>query len=233
MDGDGFLGCLPRLLPFPEAPSDDADDSSVQLLDAAPEHMRKITNAKRPISVVDSDEEAKGFGGEAERVIRPDNAAGPSRKRLRHSSSDGDVDAEPLVAIPLHSSVDDHPVAGPSRPPSPPLNPDNLLLEVLEVLPDLCPEWAMTTLKAVIQNGHAGQSVGRVVGAALEIPSGYPKARPPEALTREKPLEIGESYRDPLFRRDKRCGEAYRLASLIALEEKFSRVPVPQWVRAR
>lgn len=193
-----------------------------------PNHLKRKNNASRPIEVEDSEEERDDHCGNIE-IDEP----GSLKKRPRSSlplnieADNLDIPSPSLVLFQLHS-----PVAGPSGPkePPPPLTPAELLLHVLEVLPDVCPDFALKLLKAALLEGRVQKLVEKVVDHALEMVGGYPKMG--EAKGKEKAIvqAAGLSYLDKDHRKEERMGKGYRIKSLGTLEETFPRIPVPQSV---
>ncbi|ORY27659.1 hypothetical protein BCR39DRAFT_537745 [Naematelia encephala] len=224
---------------FPPGPLIDEDDEDVIILDQAPLHMRKVTNRDAPINVEDDSE------GEIELPVkrkRRDSRTGtldvstpdPPSKRPSHPPTASSGAPSPS-GLPHTSTVSgvagpsrfSDPLSGPSNPAAP-LTPEDLLAGVLEILPDICPEYALTQLSAEVALGRRIDSpVARVVQIALELETGYPKATPRDK-GKDKANDAPQAdYRDRTYRRDERTGYGYCLRSQRALENHFMRIPIP------
>ena len=117
-------------------------------------------------------------------------------------------------------------VAGPSHSQTP---VKSLLPGVLEVFPDICPTWAMQALQESIDRDET-ENIRRVVELVVEMTEGYPRAAASSSTTivaRDTTLDTMK-YKDPRFRKAERCGESYRISTLVALEHSFPRMPIKQ-----
>lgn len=208
----------------------DNDNSSVQALEEAPNHMRRVSNAAKPIEVDDSDEDTDEREDEDEAVIVDATERLRKRRRFQFESPD-DLDEDNdfyIVASPPNHDVAQPAQAGPSQHHPPPPIPADLLLQVLEILPDLCSEFALRSLTIEVEEGPIGRLVGKVVEMALEMVEGYPKAADLRGKQKDKVEPASDTtYRDGEHRKEKWTGGAYWLRSLISLEESFPRMPVP------
>lgn len=209
----------------------------MQALDEAPDHMKRKSNAEKPIELQDTD-------GEDE-----EPEAGPSRRKRRlkaYESSDVEVPSTPPihpkssrspglfdVADPHFEAVVPQPTneAGPSETKSSEPDVGNLLLQVLDILPDVCPEYALKHLTVEVQAGRTDRAVEEFVEMALEMSTntGYPKAGDSKAKGKDKAEVIEEgTYEDPRYRFAHRIGRAYHSNSMAALEGYFNRISLPQ-----
>jgi hypothetical protein len=133
-------------------------------------------------------------------------------------------------------------VPSPSPEPEPvgPIKPDWLLPLVLEILPDLDPTFALSSLASEIDAGRSEDAIGHVVNLAMEMEGGYPKAAADQngGKGKGKGGESGsgnkgdglekDKYRSVLFRKERRSGLVYIGKAFAALEEAFPAVPIPQ-----
>ena len=197
--------------------------------------MKRKNNASRPIEVEDSDEERGEMNDEAE--LENTDHAGLSRKRRRLSRS-------PTSDLRIEEHEFDFPASPPvfgevqareccaesshNKDSSP--NPAELLLNVLEILPEICPKFALKELCTEIEEGRVGRPVEKVVEMALEMVFGYPKVGDTKEKAKEVQISGVTNYLEGNYRKGERTGKGYRLLSLIALEESFPRMPVPQYV---
>ena len=193
-------------------------------MEGSPKHLKRTNNASQPVEVLDSDEETAGM-----EVIVGDKSE-PSRKRVRYSSiSDHNKNIE-STASPSSSLLEDTQAlqeTGPQNTQSLPRDPADLLPMVLEILPDLCPEFALKLLTAEVEKGRFARPVEQVVEAALEIVEGYPRADDAKRNGKDLTPPVLSTYRHTEFRRDKRVGIMYTLRSLAALQQDFPRIPLP------
>lgn len=241
------------------------DDDEVCALASPPAHLKRFSNADRPINL-DSDGETGG-GDEVEiyskeererrRALMLDAGPSPGRSRgKRKADASGDGGGRPhakraarsdsLLASPPQRTPEDkavrsnyhHPKTSVDRP-GPSLSqerpdPEALLIQVYDVLPDICPEWALHQIQVhLAASDNAQKVVEQVVGAALEITGGYPKAKTRSETTadetKDKPVpEANESnYREGTYRRKERDGAWYHQKTLEALEVAFPAMPLP------
>ncbi|KAK4689212.1 hypothetical protein P7C73_g904, partial [Tremellales sp. Uapishka_1] len=248
----------------PPSPAHHAEpsDSEVEVLDEVPRHLQKRNNAKRPIAVLDSDDEAEEIQfGEADRHLWAglteadlEMMETDAREKSRSRSHSG---SEELLGSPPSPK---EPKVGPSRlnkagPSSPleagPANPtkrarfqeaspapeapalsesQRLLPKLLDILPDICPTFALQKLETLLNSEHKDSFVERLVDYALELPGGYPKAGAVDKTEKGKggvvvSIEDKEMYRNIRYRINERMGRGYLRNSLIALEEYFEYMP--------
>ncbi|KAK8861258.1 hypothetical protein IAR55_002077 [Kwoniella newhampshirensis] len=132
------------------------------------------------------------------------------------------------------SSVpDDFPAAvvvtavGPSAPQYATVTAESFLADILEVLPDLDPAWALQVATAELSTG-ARNVVSRTVDMALDMEAGYPKIKEVSKVKgKDKEKRSDEGYLGLVYRKDRRLGAIYLSKALATLEDVFPLIPVP------
>lgn len=125
-----------------------------------------------------------------------------------------------------------------SPPRSAPPEPADLIPLVLEVLPDLCTEWALEVLATEL-SGSVADPVNRVLEKAFTLDGGYPKAKKiatgsggtgrSKGIDAEAEESTGsQSFASVTYRRDERRGTEYETKSQALLFEILPTIPIPQ-----
>lgn len=109
-------------------------------------------------------------------------------------------------------------------PPLDPAHSDVILRNVLEILPDLEPEWASAEIAKYHASGHTDRLAEAIVGRALELEGGYPKMieKAKEKKKEEKP---DDGYKLNTYRHAQRSGPQYYALATQYLEAEFSLIP--------
>ncbi|BEJ05689.1 hypothetical protein CcaverHIS641_0302110 [Cutaneotrichosporon cavernicola] len=180
----------------------ESDDSDIQVLEEAPEHLRPAIPSS-PIVVSSDDED-----DDDELLLQR-----PSKRSA--SNSFELLDSPPKSKQRVHER-DDQPVAGPSNASDTIVTDVEYLVPVvLEVIPDACPIWVRDNLKRIVETlknrmvtpGQA--AVDHVINAALEMEQ-YPRVGDADkAVVKEK--EKGD-FKDPKYRAHAREGLHIRYA---------------------
>jgi hypothetical protein len=229
--------------------SSDSDDDDIQALAAPPRHLRKKkNNASQPIAVLDSDDEAGSPRRGATKFSTPTKQRARGTAEASESRNPGPSKRREPSLPPLPppkrqrilTSQEGHhieenpyplPIANAFALQSPPPDPADLLPAVLDVLPDLCPNWALLSLTTEVQDGRGSLAVPKVVELALEM-GDYPKyvlaSVVDKGKGKEKEKEDLGSYRQTEYRISQRCGPAYEARCIAELEAIFVKIPVPQ-----
>ncbi|BEJ13178.1 hypothetical protein CspHIS471_0303520 [Cutaneotrichosporon sp. HIS471] len=177
----------------------ESDDSDIQVLEEAPEHLRPAIPSS-PIVVSSDDED----DDDEPLLQRPPKRSASNSFEL--------LDSPPKSKQRVHDR-DDQPVAGPSNASDTIVTDVEYLVPVvLEVIPDACPVWVRDNLKRVVEAlknrmvtpGQA--AVDHVINAALEMEQ-YPRVGDADkAVVKEK--EKGD-FKDPKYRAHARAGIKY------------------------
>nr|XP_031857357.1 uncharacterized protein CI109_007221 [Kwoniella shandongensis]KAA5524429.1 hypothetical protein CI109_007221 [Kwoniella shandongensis] len=165
------------------------------------------------------------------RPDRFDHVQGPSSPSLFSIDYSSPPPLLPEIGSPS-TQIPYPPAPGPSIVPSavvPPTNqPDAFLADVLEVLPDLDPEWATQVIATEMARGNKQELAYRVINTALEMKDGYPKLKNNvKGKAKEKESGAEDGYKGMVYRKKKRLGKMYLSKSLAALEDDFPQIPVP------
>lgn len=109
-------------------------------------------------------------------------------------------------------------------PPLDPAHSDVILRNVLEILPDLEPEWASAEIAKYHASGHTDRLAEAIVDRALELKGGYPKMieKAKEKKKEEKP---DDGYKLNTYRHAQRSGPQYYALATQYLEAEFSLIP--------
>jgi hypothetical protein len=136
-----------------------------------------------------------------------------------------DVLAEPAVQAAFAAPTNLSDSVDPPIPVQPPNNTakelDNLLSQLIEILPDICPEYACEKLTPLNTAGSRKGAVEAVASKALD--DGYPRRQAQKVEIRDDSGYLGKTYRA-----EKRIGDWYTLKCVMALEEAFAVMPVGQ-----
>lgn len=201
----------------------DSDDDEIEFLEEAPAHLRPVRHGS-PINLVGSDDE----DDEDEDVVRPPR---PGKRRARDS-------VELLSSPPPKRQhlapprLPEQPIAGPSTEIIV-TKVDHLLPLVLDVIPDLCTEWARSSLESIMETlrdktmAPGQEAIDHVLNMAFEMER-YPRGgdREKAAEEEEKQEKEKDDYKDPAFRSEARAGYGYDSRSLATLETLFTSIPV-------
>lgn len=126
-----------------------------------------------------------------------------------------------------------HPPAAPAPPALTssirPRLPADYLPAIREVIPDICPTWALTQLSAKVAAGNIDPAA-RVIQAAFEVDGGYPVVQKTVNGASEAAKKIVEDYRSMEFKKEERRGAVYDDKSQSLLNELLPMVPMPQYV---
>jgi hypothetical protein len=186
--------------------------------------MRKRNNAERPIDV-DADEEdipLERFTPEENEwrrmlMMEHDVMVEGRPKRKTEDAPEGSKRIKSGTNV---ASGSGQTASTPDTPESPTL--DNLVAQLLGIIPDMCPEHASKELQFLLATRQSDNAVETILTKAFD--EGYPK------FTRERVVdEVGgeEKYSGKIYRAEKRRGRCYQALSNAALEEAFPFVPVP------
>jgi hypothetical protein len=136
-----------------------------------------------------------------------------------------DVLAEPAVQAAFAAPTNLSDPVDPPNPVQPPNNTarelDNLLSQLIEIVPDICPEYACEKLTSLNTAGSCKGAVEAVASKALD--DGYPRRQAQKVEIRDDSGYLGKTYRA-----EKRIGDWYTLKCVMALEEAFAVMPVGQ-----
>jgi len=196
-------------------------DGDVVLLATPPPNMRKRNNAERPIDVdADEDIPLERFTPEENewrRMLMMDHDVmveeRPKRKGKDAAKGSKRVKSGTNVASGSGEA------STPGTPESPTL--DNLVAQLLGIIPDMCPEHASKELQFLLATRQSDNAVETILTKAFD--EGYPK------FTRERVVvdEGGEEmYAGKVYRAEKRSGLCYQTLCNAALDEAFPFVPV-------
>lgn len=224
-DWEGDLDAIIPVLPVPangvfrDGPSSDSDDSDILVLDEAPEHLRPVRQGS-PIEIVDVSDDDED---EAHQPCQP------AKRRL----SDGIeiLSSPPTKRQQVAPRARDMSLqAGPSNETIV-TKVDHLLPLVLDVIPDLCADWARANLERIIDTlkdktvAPGQEAIDHVLNAAFEMES-YPRAGGPAKPVEEEPAKEKADYKLHAFRSQARAGAAYNSLSTSILETLFKTIPV-------
>ncbi|ODN77001.1 hypothetical protein, variant 7 [Cryptococcus amylolentus CBS 6039] len=131
----------------------------------------------------------------------------------------------PADAVPPPHTPSSKPALSNNVPPNP-LDPNSILIQVLEILPDIDPEYALKDINTILATGRANGLAEIVVDRALEVQGGYPTVKIDKGKGRSAPEESIEQYKLPDHRAEERKGYQYQDRCLRELEIKFSSIPV-------
>lgn len=109
-------------------------------------------------------------------------------------------------------------------PPSDPAHPDVILQKVLEILPDLEPEWASVEIAKYLASGHTDRLAEVIVDRALELEGGYPKVIE-KAKEKNKEEEPEDGYKLNTYRYAQRSGPQYYALATQYPEAEFPLIP--------
>jgi len=181
--------------------------------------MRKRNNAARPIDIdADEDISLERFTPEENewrRMLMMDHDVMVD-ERPRRKAKDGPEGSKRVKSVTNVASGS----GGASTPGTPEL--DTLVAQLLDIIPDMCPEHASKELQFLLATRQSDNAVETILTKALD--EGYPK------LTRERVVEEDggeEMYAGKTYRAEKRRGLCYQALCNAALDEAFPFVPVP------
>ena len=109
---------------------------------------------------------------------------------------------------------------------------EDFLPDVFEILPGICIEWTLNTLRVEIKAGRTKHCVTRTIDLALEMVPSYPKARESNAMGKTKSTEedTAEKYKSRTYRLPDRLQPDYRVAAMAELSRQFPKIPITQSV---
>lgn len=230
-----------------EVEDSDGSDDGVQFVKSPPAHMRKISNRDNPVVLHDSSDEEGGASSskanppsrkrvkfepsataERSKTARREAdqpMAGPSRQPPVPPPSTQRAAAGPSTQPAVAGPSTPQPTAGPStQPPTKPSSND-ILAEVISVLPDICPDWAAALLPQAMTAADTTPAA-YILAMAMEVQGGYVKAKPKPALSREPSgKEKEKNYMDSKYNVDKRLGARYLTKTALALQTAFKYIP--------
>lgn len=217
---------------------DGSSDSDVVVLDEAPSHMRRETREGTPITISSDEDEDVPLAGSSKlkrKHIASGSARGgsgsPRKKRVRVSDIDSAI--VNAVAGPSNHRARQVTEEAESEPGDKILPKATYLIPVvLEIIPDLDPQWIQETLERVMNeikenSSTPGQdAIDHVINMALEMDE-YPKAGGDKGKGKAADKEEGD-YTDPTYRAQHRTGMAYNTFVETKLSLLFPKVPVSQ-----
>ncbi|ORX36468.1 hypothetical protein BD324DRAFT_651707 [Kockovaella imperatae] len=207
-----------------EHEQDADDDDEIQFLEEAPAHLKRTTNKDNPIPIDDSDDEGDKKNSKTRAV---ETLSQSKRKRQPVSAAPMlDEDGWEIPNFPEDSPIPSD-EAGPStkRPRFEPLDPQEALLQLLKVIPDVDEAAALFHLTDLINTGRTHDCVQRTAAILLELEGGYPKAKKEKGKGKAVE-ESPELYRDQDYRRAERLGCGYFQLSERELVGSFAQIPV-------
>lgn len=95
---------------------------------------------------------------------------------------------------------------------------------MLEILPDLEPEWASVEIANYLASGHTDRLAEVIVDRALEVEGGYPKLIE-KAKEKNKEEEPEDGYKLNTYRHAQRSGPQYYALATQYLEAEFPLMP--------
>lgn len=102
---------------------------------------------------------------------------------------------------------------------------------VLEVLPDICTDWALERISNTMAMGKIDNPAMTVIQMAFDVVGGYPKAKKGEAgSSKSKVVDkvAEEAFRSVEYKKDERRGAFYDDQSQNLLLELLPMIPMPQ-----